>query len=80
MPSGSVATCLHDSPDYHTLNKEGKMKCVQRLGFFFSSGFNPISVTTAELRELIMCVGGLILAGVCCLFGGPVFERSWGPD
>jgi hypothetical protein len=25
-----------------------------------------------------MCVGGLISAGVCCLFGGPVFERSWG--
>jgi hypothetical protein len=25
-----------------------------------------------------MCVGGLISAGVCCLFGGPVFERSRG--
>jgi hypothetical protein len=25
-----------------------------------------------------MCVGGLIAAGVCCLFGGPVFERSRG--
>ena len=24
-----------------------------------------------------MCVGGLISAGVCCLFGGPVFERTW---
>jgi hypothetical protein len=23
-----------------------------------------------------MYVGGLISAGVCCLFGGPVFERS----
>jgi hypothetical protein len=23
-----------------------------------------------------MCVGGLIVAGVCYLFGGPVFERS----
>ena len=23
-----------------------------------------------------MCVGGHISAGVCCLFGGPVFERS----
>jgi hypothetical protein len=23
-----------------------------------------------------MCVGGLISAGVCYLFGGPVFERS----
>jgi hypothetical protein len=23
-----------------------------------------------------MCVGGLISAGVCCLFGGPVLERS----
>jgi hypothetical protein len=25
-----------------------------------------------------MCVGGLISAGVCCLFGGPVFDRSLG--
>jgi hypothetical protein len=25
-----------------------------------------------------MCVGGLLSAGVCCLFGGPVFERSQG--
>jgi hypothetical protein len=25
-----------------------------------------------------MCVGGLISAGVCYLFGGPVFERSRG--
>jgi hypothetical protein len=25
-----------------------------------------------------MCVGGFISAGVCCLFGGPVFERCWG--
>jgi hypothetical protein len=25
-----------------------------------------------------MCIGGLMSAGVCCLFGGPVFERSWG--
>jgi hypothetical protein len=25
-----------------------------------------------------MCVGGLITAGVCCLFCGPVFERSQG--
>jgi hypothetical protein len=25
-----------------------------------------------------MCVGGLTSAGVCCPFGGPVFERSWG--
>jgi hypothetical protein len=25
-----------------------------------------------------MCVGGLISAGVCCLVGGPVFERSLG--
>jgi hypothetical protein len=25
-----------------------------------------------------MCVGGLISAGVCCLFGDPVFERSQG--
>jgi hypothetical protein len=27
-----------------------------------------------------MCVGGLILAGIYCLFGGPVFERSEGPS
>jgi hypothetical protein len=25
-----------------------------------------------------MCIGGLILACVCCLFGGPVLERSLG--
>jgi hypothetical protein len=25
-----------------------------------------------------LCVGGLISAGVCCLFGDPVFDRSWG--
>jgi hypothetical protein len=25
-----------------------------------------------------MCVGGLISAGLCCLFGGPIFERSQG--
>jgi hypothetical protein len=25
-----------------------------------------------------MCIGGLISRGVCCLFGGPVFERSRG--
>jgi hypothetical protein len=25
-----------------------------------------------------MCVGGLVSAGVCCLFGGPVIERSQG--
>ena len=25
-----------------------------------------------------MCVGGLISAGVCGLFGGPVFEKSQG--
>ena len=25
-----------------------------------------------------MCVGGLISAGICCLFGGPVFERYRG--
>ena len=25
-----------------------------------------------------MCVRGLISAGVCCQFGGPVFERSRG--
>jgi hypothetical protein len=25
-----------------------------------------------------MCVVGLISAGICCLFGGPVFERSQG--
>jgi hypothetical protein len=25
-----------------------------------------------------MCVRGLISAGVCCLFSGPVFERSQG--
>jgi hypothetical protein len=25
-----------------------------------------------------VCVGGLISAGVWCLFGGPVFERSRG--
>jgi hypothetical protein len=25
-----------------------------------------------------MCIGGLMSAGVCCLFGSPVFERSWG--
>ena len=25
-----------------------------------------------------MCVGDLISAGVCCLFGGPVFKRSQG--
>jgi hypothetical protein len=25
-----------------------------------------------------MCVGGLISAGVCCLFGGTVFEKSQG--
>jgi len=24
------------------------------------------------------CVGGLISAGVCCLFGGPVFKNSLG--
>jgi hypothetical protein len=26
-----------------------------------------------------ICVGGLISAGVCCLVGGPVSERSQGP-
>jgi hypothetical protein len=25
-----------------------------------------------------MCVGDIISAGVCCLVGGPVFERSLG--
>jgi hypothetical protein len=25
-----------------------------------------------------MCVGGLISSGICCLFGGPVFEKSQG--
>jgi hypothetical protein len=25
-----------------------------------------------------MCIEGLISAGVCCLLGGPVFERSQG--
>ena len=25
-----------------------------------------------------MCVGDLISAGICSLFGGPVFERSQG--
>jgi hypothetical protein len=25
-----------------------------------------------------MCVGGFISAGIFCLFGGPVFERSQG--
>ena len=25
-----------------------------------------------------ICVGDFISAGVCCLFGGQVFERSWG--
>ena len=25
-----------------------------------------------------MCVEGLILAGVCCLFGSPLFKRSLG--
>jgi hypothetical protein len=29
-------------------------------------------------NPLLMCVRGLILAGVCCLFGGLVFERSQG--
>jgi hypothetical protein len=24
-----------------------------------------------------ICVGGLLSAAVCCLFGGPVFERFW---
>jgi hypothetical protein len=30
--------------------------------------------------EVLYCmyVGGLISTGVYCLFGGPVFERSWG--
>jgi hypothetical protein len=30
--------------------------------------------------EILYCmhVGGLISAGVCCLFGGPVFDRSLG--
>jgi hypothetical protein len=32
-----------------------------------------------DLKDLYcMCVGRLILAGICCLFGGPVFERSQG--
>jgi hypothetical protein len=25
-----------------------------------------------------ICSGGLLSAGVCCLVGGPVSERSWG--
>ena len=25
-----------------------------------------------------MCVGYLISDSICCLFGGPVFDRSWG--
>jgi hypothetical protein len=31
-------------------------------------------------KSSTVCVlgGGLISAGVCCLFGGPVFERSQG--
>ena len=34
-----------------------------------------------DLKSSTVCVlgnGGLISAGVCCLFGGPVFERSRG--
>jgi hypothetical protein len=33
--------------------------------------------TDPEVRYC-MCVGDLLSAGVCCLFGGPVSERSWG--
>jgi hypothetical protein len=33
----------------------------------------------ADLEVLYcICVGGLISAGVCCLFGAPVFERYRG--
>jgi hypothetical protein len=37
-----------------------------------------ISEWTQTWKSSTVCVGGLILAGVCCLFGDPVFERSQG--
>jgi hypothetical protein len=42
----------------------------------------PLSSLGSPVSDLevlyCMCVGGFISAGICSLFGGSVFERSWG--
>jgi hypothetical protein len=35
-------------------------------------------MNTDQVVLCCMCVGVLISVGVCCLFGGPVFEKFWG--
>jgi hypothetical protein len=32
---------------------------------------------TQPRNRLLYVCWGLLLVGVCCLFGGPLFERSW---
>ena len=47
------------------------------LGPPVSWGLSASSEWT-QTQNMCMCVGGLISAGVCCLFGGPVFESYRG--
>jgi hypothetical protein len=55
------------------LNSLGLLGVSWRLG-----SFNLLWMNTDPTVLRCMCVGGLISAGVCCLFDGPVFGRSWG--
>jgi hypothetical protein len=41
-----------------------------RVRYFISEG------TQTWMSSTVCVLGGLISAGVCCLFGGPVFVRS----
>jgi hypothetical protein len=49
------------------------------LGPPISWGLGASSLNPNPAILCYICVGVLISAGVCCLAGGPVFERSWGP-
>jgi hypothetical protein len=59
-------------PPLHLTSKLPRASSLLRVRYTICEGTQICNSSTA-------CVfGGLISAGVCCLFGGPVFERSRG--
>jgi hypothetical protein len=68
----SDCSTSHTSSPPHLNSKRPGASSLLRVRCIVSKG-------TQTWKSSTVCVlGGLISAGVCCLFGGPVFERSLG--
>jgi hypothetical protein len=62
-------SCLHEDVPPHLTSKLPRASSLLRVRCIISNW-------TQTRQSSTVCVRDLISAGVCCLFGGPVFEKS----